>query len=1285
MLKNFVYNDCTDKCRSDSHGSHISSVITLRSVSDNQLATYIYCICANCGHVLDKSGRSALHVAAACGKKQLCKWLITSAKADINLKDKESGYTPLHNSIFYGQLDVTVLLAKHGANLTVMDNEEMRPIDHLIRDRKVSVLSTNQFNEVYIWGRNANYNLGTGSQQARDVPELLDSMKRISIKQVCLEKFHSVFLSEDGRVWSCGHGQGGRLGLGSESSVVSPKKLMFEKDKDKLGVAMMSTSQDHSVFLMQSGSVFVCGLNCYHQLGLSPPPPYMVSPTPIRRASLRPQHPLIGVACGQFHSVVYSTREVFTWGIHAGQLGHSNITVTSASVIEPRVIADLPLKERDVISEVVACNTATVISVNKSEIYVYYQFEYRKFSPFNLRKRSPLDVLGKEAQTIEQTCVAGGRFKTPHPPCLPHYEGEDLKVAILTNHGNIYLWTESCAQFTRCVFINLRYTAVRHFVLQSNHLGFVSTDGQTFLSLDLNIKHRTSTSSTSLTAANQKKSKGEYLTAQDLVSEATYTVRVERLANVHRATKVISDPKGYNFCVLQFRPLDYLLATDDIPRVTSSSFQSQLSALLTDASECDVLHDVVFQVGATRFPAHKYILASRCRPLYELCSSGVDAPCQVTVDNVQPDIFKQILLYVYTNDCDMLHSGQFKYNCKGSKQENVLKLAVECATRFQLHDLVEKLKLFKFENRTLVLRDPSDLFPPSDPLSPSSDIPCFDRHCCQELCDVAISSCDGALIKAHKCVLAGRLEYFQHMLSGGWIEAGGSTPLQLPMPGSVLHEVINFLYTNSTSKPVSYDSVEYWANLLVVADQLFIERLKQCCELGLTYSLSLKNAVELFGFAVTYNAPQLKKVVMSFIVLNMCSFIESRSLEGLSDSLMKELIEFYKTKMDIAHRVITPCSSALRESMEDKVMEIARNHPNPWKDSTAGPASDTIKPAKCKPARPGTRRRRKSTLSEDESSGVKPLSESLSEMLLDGMNVSSEEYAVVTSSPKPLRDNKVTTAALPAAVTGEKWTKIQKQQKSSIDATLRVMSAVKESPDLLDLEHNFTRVELCSSLPITIPSPNTRSTSILASSWTPPPSLEDASSFPILGLAGSRDTKSASKSSDQPSRHKPSSRSSRGEKFNKKLNLTDLADHLNKSSEQCATPPRSVLPSSSVWGSTATDASPWSSIEHNSSSPTSLKDILRETKLETSQSGGLSRSDKSFSEIIADEIKKKDNFVRMTSKCLDFIQLEDRAIQELKLFYNVENSFEERLTISRVLNNDMDKPMWISGKQIQSP
>lgn len=66
-----------------------------------------------------------------------------------------------------------------------MDFEEMRPLDHLIRDRKVDI-TVNQLNEVYCWGTNANYNLGTGSQQTRETPELLEFLKRVSIKQVSL-------------------------------------------------------------------------------------------------------------------------------------------------------------------------------------------------------------------------------------------------------------------------------------------------------------------------------------------------------------------------------------------------------------------------------------------------------------------------------------------------------------------------------------------------------------------------------------------------------------------------------------------------------------------------------------------------------------------------------------------------------------------------------------------------------------------------------------------------------------------------------------------------------------------------------------------------------------------------------------------------------------------------------------------------------------------------------------------------------------------------------------------
>lgn len=40
------------------------------------------------------------------------------------------------------------------------------------------------------------------------------------IYKVVMCKFHSVFLSVDGKVFTCGHGRGGRLGHGNEETLL---------------------------------------------------------------------------------------------------------------------------------------------------------------------------------------------------------------------------------------------------------------------------------------------------------------------------------------------------------------------------------------------------------------------------------------------------------------------------------------------------------------------------------------------------------------------------------------------------------------------------------------------------------------------------------------------------------------------------------------------------------------------------------------------------------------------------------------------------------------------------------------------------------------------------------------------------------------------------------------------------------------------------------------------------------------------------------------------------------
>lgn len=40
------------------------------------------------------------------------------------------------------------------------------------------------------------------------------------MKQIVMSKYHSVFLTQEGQIYTCGHGQGGRLGHGDERTCV---------------------------------------------------------------------------------------------------------------------------------------------------------------------------------------------------------------------------------------------------------------------------------------------------------------------------------------------------------------------------------------------------------------------------------------------------------------------------------------------------------------------------------------------------------------------------------------------------------------------------------------------------------------------------------------------------------------------------------------------------------------------------------------------------------------------------------------------------------------------------------------------------------------------------------------------------------------------------------------------------------------------------------------------------------------------------------------------------------
>lgn len=176
--------DCTSKCRSLKHALDVLSVVT--KGSESQIKSFLARYCYNAATVKDAFGRNAGHLASSCGKKGVLDWLIEKG-VDLLVKDKESGWTALHRSVFYGHIDCVWSLLKHGVSLYMQDKEGLSPLDLLMKDRPTHVVfKDTDPTEVYTWGDNTNFTLGHGSQNSKHHPELLDLFSRsgVYVKQV---------------------------------------------------------------------------------------------------------------------------------------------------------------------------------------------------------------------------------------------------------------------------------------------------------------------------------------------------------------------------------------------------------------------------------------------------------------------------------------------------------------------------------------------------------------------------------------------------------------------------------------------------------------------------------------------------------------------------------------------------------------------------------------------------------------------------------------------------------------------------------------------------------------------------------------------------------------------------------------------------------------------------------------------------------------------------------------------------------------------------------------------
>ncbi|KAI5106425.1 inhibitor of Bruton tyrosine kinase, partial [Silurus meridionalis] len=933
-----VTPECTPKCHSPRHADVIVAALT--GGSEGQLKTFLSTYCHNAAKLKDEFGRTALHLAASVGKRALLEWLLDSRSADLLLKDKESGWTALHRSAFYGHIHCLMALVKRGGSLSTPDKEGLSVLDLTMKDRPAHVVFQNSDpTEVYTWGNNTNFSLGHGNQESRHNPEIVDLFARtgVYIKQVVVVcKFHSVFLSQKGQVYTCGHGQGGRLGHGDEQTYLVPRLV---EGLVSHHCSQVAAARDHTVVLTEEGYVYTFGLNTFHQLGLTPPAASQV-PKQMTSKCLKGKN-VVGVAAGRFHTVLWTRDAVYTVGLNGGQLGYLLDPNGEKCVTVPRQVSALHHKDVT-IAMAAASNGATVCLTEKGDIYLLADYQCKKLASRQLN--------------IKKVLVTGGTLDhRVDPHLLNESGGEKISILALDEIGRVFCWHSAGTSLKQCRWAYGRQVFMSDIAISKSKMMFITQDGEGFSGQWL----------------------GEYKKGMDKKEVSSHSdggsaherIRLERLPYIHRAVSITMDSKGRNFGVIQSDPKTSIY---EVPTVSASLFTQHFQQLLAEVDETDSIHDVTLQAGDRVFPAHKYILSMRSdlfrKQLLPEAGHGdeVDGEVKRSVDavgcdllileNISPDMLEQALHFIYTDSCEMLvHGARPKISRinRGPEQEpqqlicslhelnvsgrsaleiyrslptsvpsqgekpkgksaksgkkdkggsandpshNPVKMLQAVAKKLGLGTLSARLDGVKYEKGQINMVQKKT----------GSKLRFYLKKC-PYLCDVTLRSEDGKEFPCHKCILCARLEYFNSMLGNPWIESTSCTALEMPTSAKVLQVILEYIYTDESPTIRESLSVEFACSVLVVADQLLIIRLKEICEVVITENLTLKNAAELLEFSVMYNAEQLKLSCLQFIGLNMAALLESKALEILSDDVLLELSEAYRKMIPaMQRRHITP-------------------------------------------------------------------------------------------------------------------------------------------------------------------------------------------------------------------------------------------------------------------------------------------------------------------------------------------------------------------------------------------
>ncbi|XP_069977308.1 uncharacterized protein ca isoform X2 [Penaeus vannamei] len=227
-------------------------------------------------------------------------------------EDQEPNLNGTVPHLVSGTSPLTPLMNGRGQTSLVSDGSEPRMVSYFAQMKVLSVAAGKNHmlaitdNGVYGWGNSRYGQVGTGSTGRYPRPTLLTSLEGKGIVNIACGQFHSMAVSEDGKLYTWGWGVHGQLGHSSVEDVQVPTAI---ERLAKKKIVLAQGGYAHTVAMASDGSVYAWGCGTYGQCGNGG----------IMKVTRPERVPLPGLAthlaAGYFQNIaVTKNHKVYTWG-----------------------------------------------------------------------------------------------------------------------------------------------------------------------------------------------------------------------------------------------------------------------------------------------------------------------------------------------------------------------------------------------------------------------------------------------------------------------------------------------------------------------------------------------------------------------------------------------------------------------------------------------------------------------------------------------------------------------------------------------------------------------------------------------------------------------------------------------------------------------------------------------------------------------------------------------------------------------------------------------------------